>query len=82
MWIGHTLYAKQPVSGDLYDVITQCGIGIPKAETEGGSCRCSYVIPHEVITSYILPDKGCFAFISYCFMSDCKVSTFFHFVSV
>ncbi len=58
------------------------GVGIPKAETEGRSRRCSYATPHEVITSYRLPDKGCFAFISHCFMIDCKISTFFHFVSV
>ncbi len=70
--------AKQPESGYLYDVITQCGV----AETERRSCRCSYVTPHEVITSCRLPDKWCFAFISHCFMSDCKVSTFFHFISV
>ncbi len=58
------------------------GVGIPKAETEGWRHRCSYATPHEVITPNRLPDKGCFAFISHCFMSDCKVSTFFHFVSV
>ncbi len=58
------------------------GVGIPKAETEDRSHRCSDATPHEVITLYRLPDKGCFDFISHCFMSDCKVSTFFHFVSV
>ncbi len=58
------------------------GIGIRKAETEGQSCRCSYATPHEMITSSRLPDKGCLAFISHYFMSDCKISTFFHFVSV
>ncbi len=58
------------------------GVGIPKAETEGRSRRCSYATPHKVITSYRLSDKGCFAFISHCFISDCKISTFFHFVSV
>ncbi len=58
------------------------GVGIPKAETEGRIHMCSYATPHEEITSYRLPDKGCFAFISHCFMSDCKISTFFHFVSV
>ncbi len=53
------------------------GVGISKAETEGRSRRCSYATPHEVITSYRLLDKGCFAFISHCLMSDCKDSTFF-----
>ncbi len=51
------------------------GIRIPKAETKGRSRRCSYATPHEVITSYRCPDKECFAFISHCFMSDCKIST-------
>ncbi len=51
-------------------------MGIPKAETKGRSHRCPYTTPHEVITSYRLPDKGCFAFISHCFMSDCKICTF------
>ncbi len=57
-------------------------MGIPKAGIEGQSHKCSYATPYEVITSYRLPDKGCFAFISHCFISDCKVSTFFHFVNV
>ncbi len=30
----------------------------------------------NLITPYRLPDKGCFASISHCFMSDCKFSTF------
>ncbi len=53
----------------MYDVITQCGVANEhlKAETEGQSRRCSYATPHEVITSYRLPDKGCFVFISHCF---------------
>ncbi len=42
--------AKQPESGDMYDVWS--GVGIPKAETKGRSCRCSYATPHEVITLY------------------------------
>ncbi len=58
------------------------GIGIPKAETEGRSRRCSYATPQEVISSCRLSDKGRFAFISHCFKNDCKVSAFFHFVSV
>ncbi len=39
------------------------GVPTPKAETEGRSHRCSYATPHKVITTYGLPDKGCFAFI-------------------
>ncbi len=58
------------------------GIGIPKAETDDRSHRSSYATPHEVITSYRLPDKGYFAFIYHCFINDCKVSTFSHFVNV
>ncbi len=42
-------------------------IGTPKAETEGPCHMCSYATPHEVIPSYRLPDKSCFAFISHCF---------------
>ncbi len=60
--------AKPPESGDLYDVIrVWSGVGTPKAYTKGQSRRCSYATPHEVVTSYKLPDKGCFAFISHCF---------------
>ncbi len=59
------------------------GVGTPKAETEGRSHRCSYATPHEVITSYRLPDKGCLAFISHCFLwAIAKLAHFFHFVSV
>ncbi len=49
---------------------------MPKDETEGRSHRCSYATPYEVITSYRLPDKGCFAFISQSVMIVCKVRTF------
>ncbi len=58
------------------------GVGIPKTETKGRSHRCCYATPHELITSYRLPNKKYFAFISHCFMSDCKVGTCIHFVSV
>ncbi len=35
--------AKSPESGDLYDVITECGVvGTCIPETKGRSCRCSY----------------------------------------
>ncbi len=53
------------------------GIGIPKAEPRGRSHSCCNVTPHEVIISYRLPDKECFAFISECFMNNCKISIFF-----
>ncbi len=69
--------AEHLESGDLYDHPVWSGVGIPKAETEGRSHRCFYATPHTVITSYRLPDKGCFAFTSHCFMQYCKVSIFF-----
>ncbi len=43
------------------------GAGTPKADLEGRSHMCSYATPHDVITSYRLPDKCCLVFISYCF---------------
>ncbi len=33
------------------------GVRIPKAETESRSRRCPYTTPHEVITSYRIPDR-------------------------
>ncbi len=48
-------------------MLSPSDVGTPKAETKVGSGRCSYTIPHKMITSCRLPDKGCFAFIFYCF---------------
>ncbi len=50
------MISKPPESGDLYDVITECGV-TSKAETEGQTRMCFYATLHKVITSYRLPDK-------------------------
>ncbi len=67
--------AKPPESGDLYDVITNCGEAQehvwlrPKVEAAGVR------IP-LVITSYRLPDSGGFAFISHCFKYQVDTKVF------
>ncbi len=70
------LKAKPPESGDLYDHGVWSWVGTPKAENEGQSYRCSYATPHKVITSYRLPNKGCFAFISHCFKCQVGIKLF------
>ncbi len=52
------------------------GLGTPNNENEGQSHKFSYATPHEVITSYILPDKCCFAFISQCFKNQVDTKLF------
>ncbi len=47
------------------------------AETKVKAAGVPMSLHTEVIISYRLPGKGCFAFISHCFMSNCKISTFF-----
>ncbi len=59
--------AKPPKSGDLYDVITLCGVASGNTYVFDLRSVSALGVPHSVRTSYRLPDIGCFAFISHCF---------------